>query len=391
MPRHRFALVLSSLVLLAACGSSGGGFGTSATPAVSHSVARQWNDVLLHSIRGDFARPTVHARNLYHVSVAMWDAWAAYDPAAQAVLVEETGTAVDVQAAREEAISYAVYRILAARFANSPDAVTIAAEREAQMATLGFDPAVTTEVGNTPAAVGNRIGAAILAHGQTDGANEANDYANTSYVPVNPELIPALPGNPTITDPNRWQPLALEFNVDQGGNPLPSGALPFLSPEWGQVTPFALSPLDLTINSRRGFDYYVFHDPGPPPEHGTATDLAYKVGFEQVLEWSSLLDPADGVQLDISPAARGNNTLGTNDGSGHANNPATGLPYVSQMVPAGDYYRVLAEFWADGPDSETPPGHWFVIANYVNDHPDVREVVSSGVRPGSSTIPSSGT
>ena len=27
------------------------------------------------------------------------------------------------------------------------------------------------------------------------------------------------------------------------------------------------------------------------------------------------------------------------------------------------------EFWADGPDSETPPGHWFVLLNDVNDHP----------------------
>ena len=32
--------------------------------------------------------------------------------------------------------------------------------------------------------------------------------------------------------------------------------------------------------------------------------------------------------------------------------------------------RVLAEFWADGPDSETPPGHWFTIMNYVSDHPE---------------------
>ena len=31
--------------------------------------------------------------------------------------------------------------------------------------------------------------------------------------------------------------------------------------------------------------------------------------------------------------------------------------------------RVLAEFWADGPDSETPPGHWFTLLNYVSDHP----------------------
>ena len=41
-------------------------------------------------------------------------------------------------------------------------------------------------------------------------------------------------------------------------------------------------------------------------------------------------------------------------------------------MPLGDYTRVLAEFWADGPDSETPPGHWFVILNAVSDH---RELV----------------
>jgi hypothetical protein len=29
----------------------------------------------------------------------------------------------------------------------------------------------------------------------------------------------------------------------------------------------------------------------------------------------------------------------------------------------------LAEFWADGPDSETPPGHWFTILNKVSEHP----------------------
>ncbi len=36
-----------------------------------------------------------------------------------------------------------------------------------------------------------------------------------------------------------------------------------------------------------------------------------------------------------------------------------------------DYARVLAEFWADGPESETPPGHWFTILNYVNDNPEL--------------------
>ena len=48
-------------------------------------------------------------------------------------------------------------------------------------------------------------------------------------------------------------------------------------------------------------------------------------------------------------------------------------------MPAGDYYRVLAEFWADGPASETPPGHWFVLANYVTDHPALeRKIAGAG-------------
>ena len=34
----------------------------------------------------------------------------------------------------------------------------------------------------------------------------------------------------------------------------------------------------------------------------------------------------------------------------------------------------MAEFWADGPSSETPPGHWNVLANSVSDAlaPDLR-------------------
>ena len=52
------------------------------TPSFStfsqHYVPRQWNDILLEPIRNKFARPTVHARNLFHISIAMYDAWAIY-------------------------------------------------------------------------------------------------------------------------------------------------------------------------------------------------------------------------------------------------------------------------------------------------------------------------
>ena len=50
-------------------------FGRTRHRFATESVARQWNELLLESIRNDFARPTVHARNLFHTSAAMWDAW----------------------------------------------------------------------------------------------------------------------------------------------------------------------------------------------------------------------------------------------------------------------------------------------------------------------------
>ncbi|HSK24796.1 MAG TPA: hypothetical protein VK906_16550, partial [Egicoccus sp.] len=76
-------------------------------PPDGWSVARQWNEATLAAIRRDLPAPTVHARNLFHVSVAMWDAWAAFDDTALGYVVDEEQSAADVAAARDEAISYA--------------------------------------------------------------------------------------------------------------------------------------------------------------------------------------------------------------------------------------------------------------------------------------------
>src|SRR5687768_12046036 len=43
------------------------------------TAARVWDEQALALIRQVVPAPTVHARNLFHLSVAMWDAWAAYD------------------------------------------------------------------------------------------------------------------------------------------------------------------------------------------------------------------------------------------------------------------------------------------------------------------------
>ena len=401
----RYVLLLVSAAALAGCGGSGGGDPAPvsapepAPPPVREGppVARLWNELALESIRNDYARPTVHARNLFHISAAMYDAWAVYSNSASTYLLGKQldGFACDlnplarpgdVTAAREEAISHAVYRLILHRFVDSPGADFIAAAAGELMSRLGFDTDDTSLAYTTgsAAALGNYLADCYIRFGFQDGSNEQNDYANTSYTPVNPAIAPTEPGNPDIVDLDRWQPISLTVFIDQAGNEIDDNEPDFLGPEWGSVRTFALEEADRTVYERDGFEYWVYHDPGPPPSHRGTTSEHYKRGFSLVSVWSSHLDPDDGVMIDISPASIGNiaqypSSLeqydqffdyfnGGDPGRGYATNPVTGAPYERQVVPRGDYTRVLAEFWADGPDSETPPGHWFVILNEVSDH-----------------------
>jgi hypothetical protein len=322
------------------------------------SVARRWDEALMDAIRRALPNPPVHARNLFHTSVAMWDAWAAYDTTASGYLVKEKISAPDVAAARDEAISYAAYRVLTARFIKSVGADVSLSEFDNVMDSLCYPLTVTTTTGNDPAAVGNRIARAVLDYGLNDGSNQAGGYAAPDYKPVNPPLIVAQPGT-TMTDPNRWQPLQILHMISQNGIPVTNGVQENVGPQWGHVKSFGLPD---------GGTAGVPIDPGAPPRLGDpATDQAFKDQAVEVIRDSSLLDPTSGATIDISPAARGGNSLGTNDGKGHSVNPATGQPYPADVVNQGDFGRVMAEFWADGPSSETPPGHWNVLANLVSD------------------------
>jgi hypothetical protein len=330
------------------------------TPAdrAGHSVARMWDDELLSLIRQVVPAPTVHARNLFHLSAAMWDAWAAYDDTADGYLLDEKQDASDVAHARETAISYAAYRILLWRYAEVADLATAADELDATMASLCYRTDYTATDGDTPADLGNRIAAAILEAGGADGSLEDQRYVDSAYVPVNDPLPVAEPGA-TMNDPNRWQPLALAEQVSQNGLPIPGQVQTFIGPHWGHVRAFALPA------SEAGTPI----DPGPPPLLGTPTDEAFKEAAIEIIGFSSQLAAVDGVTIDIGPGALGDNPLGTNDGNGHDISPATGQPYAPNLVLRADYQRALAEYWADGPKSETPPGHWNLIANEVADTP----------------------
>ncbi|TML47240.1 MAG: vanadium-dependent haloperoxidase [Actinobacteria bacterium] len=321
---------------------------------------------MLDAIRRDLPAPTTHARNLFHVSAAMWDAWAAYDPKADGYFVTEKHRAADVKAAREAAISYAAYRALLWRYAYGANLRVTFDELTKTMRSLCYRIDFTSTKGNSPAALGNRIAAAVIAYGKNDSSLERLHYADESYAPVNAPLVVSQPGT-ALHDPTFWQPLALDQTVTQNGLAQPGKVQTFVGAQWGHVRGFALAP------SRKG----VPIDPGPPPI-GTPEDAAYKQAAVAVIRMSSELDPADSQTVDIGLDARGDNPLGTNDGHGYTVNPVTGLPYASERVLRGDFGRVLAEFWADGPNSETPPGHWNVIANTVSDSPQLASKIGPG-------------
>src|SRR5262245_29425882 len=85
--------------------------------AASNSVARVWNERALSAIRIDRPHPPAQARNLFSVSVCMWDAWAAYDTNAVGYVYRGKHASTNVLADRSKAISYAAWRMLKERHA----------------------------------------------------------------------------------------------------------------------------------------------------------------------------------------------------------------------------------------------------------------------------------
>ena len=355
--------------------------------ANAQTVAQRWNEVLLDAIRIDFPAPTVHARNLYHTSAAMYDAWATFDPVAGGHFYTDKSTLDNrnVDQVRNEAISYAAYRVLSHRYSQAVDPATSQSMFDNVMNELGYNPMVTSTEGNSAAAIGNRIAAQILSETLSDGSNEELGYIdNTGYVPANVPMVVDYPGlvtpdAPPLQDPNRWQPLFLNQAVTQ--NELQGEDLQtFIGPHWGNVTTFAMGRDNDAANADTVS--WAAVDPGPAPLLGGEGHDEYVSDTVLLIEYSNALDPTKdrGAEfINISPRVTGNRPLGTHEENGHAVNPVTGLAYEDNFVRRADYGRILAEYWADGPNSETPPGHWNVIANEIGNHPSLsRQIGGSG-------------
>src|SRR6266705_5272413 len=167
----------SFLVLLFLCG-----FSLKTHGAASNSVARVWDERALGAIRVDTPHPPAQARNLFSLSVCMYDAWAAYDTNGSVGYVYRgKHTVADVWAARREAISYAAYRILKERHFYSRTATNTLVADDAQMTALGYDTNNISRDTSTPAGVGNSVYDAVSAWFVNDGARQTNGSPISPY------------------------------------------------------------------------------------------------------------------------------------------------------------------------------------------------------------------
>lgn len=377
--RHQVASALLGLTvgagLVLSIGAPHAAICTPRDPQPGWSAARGWQEALLASIRGDLPEPTRHARELHHLAIAVYDAWAAFEPDAMGVLSDADGREalgpgvrdIDRRAAQEVAIHHAAHRLLSTRLATTVGASDTLPALDALLTArcLPLDATVDTP---GPAGIGVRVAEAVLAHGRRDGSNEADGHRPPGgYTPVNPPLVVGST-EVTLVDVNRWQPLELDIAFTQNGLPLDGVVQTNLGPHWGRVAGFALPAPDSSGVPIRA---------EPPPQHGTGDpdqDAAFTAALVELLELGVTLDPDDPTIVDASPASRAGGTAAVDGAPARPLNPVTGVPYAPNPVRRFDLHRAVAEYWADGPDSETPPGHWAVLANEVSDRldPDLR-------------------
>jgi len=231
------AMLVIAATALAGCGGSDLG----ACAPEEGSVATAWNEAALEAIRADFPAPTVHARNLFHLSAAMWDSYAVFESGATP-FAEATGSEItsaldaeliddDDQASRrdsqEVAVSFAAHHVLTARYRDAIGGEESVAAFDELLGELCLDPTLADDPAG-PAAAGVSIADAILADAADDGSRESDRYVAPFSV-VNEPMVLADTGT-TMADPNRWQQLLFVEARTQNGQMLQSNVQDYIGP-----------------------------------------------------------------------------------------------------------------------------------------------------------------
>lgn len=372
------------------------------------SPARIWIDAYLETIKLDGLGPTIHARNLHHISAAMYDVWTVYNPGKGSPFFlgntknnfEFEFDGFEIPENRDSAqfvsICYAAYRLINHRINNYSSKGRTVDKLIFLMEDLGLNPNYSdADYSNGSAAgLGNYIADQIFEFGLTESAGDEDGYEGPGFNPRNPPLKPNEPGNPDLINPNNWQPLAIRDYINAKGEDesledwnyqLIEPVDNFLTPHWGEITPFAM-----TKDERNQYaDLIVYNDPGPPPyiknENTESQFEAYLWNFALVGSWSGQADPSLEEFIDISPGSIGSTKgmlptsleeyqsffdfeNGGTKSKANKRNPYSNKSYDPNIVNKGDYTRVIAEYWVDAVNTYSPPGHWVKMLNDVTDN-----------------------
>src|ERR1700722_4347217 len=271
----------------------------------SVDAAIYWDSGALHGIRDAKLGAPVVARALAIVHTCMYDAWASYDERAIGTQLRDAlrrPASERTLANKEQAISYAAFRALVDVLPVDTNSVYIPLMKQ-----LGYDPNDNSTDIETPTGIGNVACAAVLEYRHHDKSNQLGDLAQGPYSDwtgyASRNTPSPIPARSTTSDPNHWQPLTY---VNSTGDLMTQR---FVGAQWCYVTPFALTS---------GDEYHWLPRLFRPAEFGSQE---YRQQAEELVAMSAALT---------------------------------------------DRQKMIAEYWSDGPNSEQPPGHWALFAQFVS-------------------------
>jgi hypothetical protein len=314
-------------------------------PCPGDDVILKWDDELLQAVRANPAAtgPTVTARALGVLHTATYDAWAAYDPIAK--VTRPDGPGQQAKAAitpdnKSKAISFAAYRVLLDLFpARKGDFDAQMQELVLNPDDLGdFDPANPSKTVSTPAGVGNKAAYAVLAFRHTDGSNQTLDTKGT-----------ADPGDDTISYP---YPACTPMVTTNCYSPVN---------DWNNlVDPWKWQPLCVLTAAGLAAGYPPIRDPSASTcPDGTATTSHYTLQRALTPQWGKIASFASLSAIGYKVPGPPKNP----DGSYSTTDIETALADTSNL---DDVKKAKAEYWADGPRTEFPPGHTAVFAQALS-------------------------
>ncbi len=296
---------------------------------LSPTISVLWDRAVQQAVINTRVGPTVASRAYSMVHTAIYDAWATYEPLAVATQLGDDlqrPESENTEANKAEAMSFSAYRVLTDLF---PDQVEVFNN---VMAELGYDPNNTTSDTTTPAGIGNVSGQALLAFRQNDGSNQLGNDPNgngTPYSDISGDQAQNPVGNPINIE--LWTPENVP--IDDPNSPVQN----FLTPHWGNLTPFSLE----SGNQLRPV--------APEPFLLVDGQVDLDAGTITLADQSVVPISKDIIGTIINPEFI-----------------AQTEQIVNFSANLTDKQKLIAEFWEDAGGTSFPPGTWMTFGQFVS-------------------------